>query len=90
MSEERLRPIKPFVLLVDDQPEMNDKGIIVRPKFGTYHMDFLVADTGNNEGLDFGVGDRVILCDPNAGRRVYVGGIVHRLVSISDILATID
>lgn len=90
MYVKRLRPLKRFVLLLDDQPEFSDKGIIVKKTFGNYHMDYLVVAVGENETVDFGAGDRVILASPNAGRRVYVDGILHRLVKISDIIAVLD
>lgn len=84
-----LRPIKRFVLLLDDQPEYNDGGIIVRKSEGCYHMDFTVINIGTNEVADFGVGDRVIVSDPNIGRRVMVDGTVCRLVRVSDIIGVI-
>ena len=93
MGEERLRggeitvrPIRRFVLLVDDQPEYVDGGIVVRKDFGCDHMDFVVVAVG----VDFGVGDRVVVRDPNVGRRVMLDGTVYRLVRVSDIIAVME
>ena len=82
-----LRPIKRFVLLLDDQPEYTEGGIVVRKDEGCYHMDFTIVSIGTNEHVDFGVGDVAILWSPNIGRRVMLGGIVYRLVRVSDIIA---
>ena len=85
-----LRPIKRFVLLLDDQPEYVEGGIVVRKEFGCDHMDFLVVAVGEREDVDFGVGDRVVVRDPNVGRRVMLDGTVYRLVRVSDIIAMIE
>lgn len=84
--KEFLRPIKRFVLLLDDQPEYSDGGVIVRKTEGCYHMDFPVVAIGTNEDADFGVGDTVILNSPVIGRRVMLGGTVYRLVRTSDVI----
>ncbi len=85
-----LRPIKRFVLLLDDQPEYVEGGIVVRKEFGCDHMDFLIVAGGEREDVDFGVGDRVVVRDPNVGRRVMLDGTVYRLVRVSDIIAMIE
>lgn len=85
-----VRPIKRFVLLYDDQPETVEGGIVVRRDFGCGHMDFVVVAVGEREAADFGPGDRVIVSDPNAGRRVMLDGTVFRLVRVTDVLATIE
>lgn len=90
MYVKKLRPLKRFILLLDDQPEFSDKGVIVKKGFGNYHMDYLVVAVGTNETAEFGPGDRVILNDPNTGRKVYVDGILHRVVRLSDIIAVLD
>lgn len=92
MAEERrhLRPLKRFVLLLDDQPETVEGGIVVSRRLGTFHHDFPVVAVGRDENVDFGVGDTVVVKDPNAGRRVMLDGVVHRLVRVSDIIAVVD
>lgn len=82
-----LRPIRRFVLLLDDQPEYTEGGIVVRKDEGCYHMDFPVVAVGTNETVDFGVGDVAVLWSPNIGRRVMLGGTVYRLVKVADIIA---
>lgn len=86
-----IRPIRRFVLLLDDQPEMNEGGIVVQRKFGTLHHDFPVMAVGTMEGdVGFGVGDVVVIDDANKGRRVMLDGIVYRLVRVSDVIAVVD
>lgn len=83
-----LRPIRRFVLLLDDRPEETVDGVIVKKELGCDHHDFIVARVGDLEAVeDFGPGDRVIVKDPNCGRRVMVDGVLYRLVRVSDIIA---
>jgi co-chaperonin GroES (HSP10) len=85
-----VRPIKRFVLLYDDQPEYSEGGIVVRKELGCDHMDFIVVAVGETEDADFGPGDRVVVSDPNVGRRVMLDGTVFRLVRVTDVLAAIE
>lgn len=86
----RLRPIKRFVLLLDDQPEQTVGGVIVRRELGNAYLDYLVVAVGANEDVPYGPGDRVVLSDPNAGRKVKLDGTVHRVVRVSDIIAKVE
>ena len=83
------RPIRRFVLLLDDQPERDEGGVIVRSS-GYDHMDFVVVAVGERETVDFGVGDRVVLADRYAGRRVMLDGVLYRLVRTTDIVAAVE
>lgn len=85
-----VRPIKRFVLLVDDQPELDVGGVVVRREFGSDYLDYMVAGVGEREEADFGVGDRVVLSDPNAGRKVRIDGAPYRVVRVSDIIAVLE
>lgn len=89
----RLRPLKRFVLLVDDPPETVENGVVVRlPESGwRTHMDYPVAsvDPEDSEGA-FGVGDRVMIRHPNAGRMIRIDGTSYRLVPVEDILAVVE
>lgn len=85
-----LRPIKRFVLILDDQPEFDDNGVIVRRELGNAYLDYLVVAVGEKEDVPYGPGDRVVLSDPNAGRKVKLDGVVHRVVRVSDIIATME
>lgn len=85
-----VRPIKRFVLLVDDQPETVDGGVIVRRELGSAYLDYYVAAVGETEECDFGAGDRVLLADPNAGRKVRLDGVVYRLVRVTDIIGVVE
>ena len=85
-----VRPLRRFVLLLDDQPEMDEGGVIVQRQSGVAHHDFPVVRVGEFEDVDFGQGDVAVLADPNAGRRIMLDGIVYRLVRGSDIIAVVE
>lgn len=87
-----VRPIRRFVLLVDDQQGWIDEGgVLIDARLGTDNLDYYVAAVGTEErDLGFGVGDRVVLADPNAGRKVRLDGAAYRLVRTSDIIAVME
>ena len=86
--EATIRPIRRFVLLLDDQPERIEGGVIVRQEiWRRTHLDYTVVRVGEKENVDFGQGDRVVLADPNVGRPVMIDGTVFRRVRVSDIIA---
>ena len=86
--EATIRPIRRFVLLLDDQPERIEGGVIVRQEiWRRTHLDYTVVRVGEKENVDFGQGDRVVLADPNVGRTVMIDGTVFRLVRVSYIIA---
>lgn len=86
-----IRPIRRFVLLLDDQPETSEGGVVVQRKFGTFHHDFPVVAIGTEEeNVGFGVGDVVVIDDANKGRRVMLDGIVYRLVRVTDVVAVAE
>ena len=85
-----VRPIRRFVLLLDEQPEVIEKGVVIHRERGVGRHDFPVVRVGETENVDFGQGDIVVLKDPNAGRRIMLDGIVYRLVRIRDIIAVVD
>lgn len=88
METKFLRPISDHVLLVDEQPEAVEGGVIVDRTVGCGRMDFVVAKAPGGAG--FGQGDRVVVSDPNAGRRVKLDGCVYRIVPVSDIVAVME
>ena len=81
-----LRPIGDRLLLADDQLENREGGVIVRRRVGCPHLDFVVVAAGRGARL-VGTGDRVVLKDPNAGRRFMLDGVVYRQVRESDCVA---
>lgn len=85
-----VRPIRRFVMLLDEQPEVVEGGVIVRRERGVGRHDFPVVRVGELEDVDFGQGDIAVLEDPNAGRRVMLDGIVYRLVRVRDIIAVVE
>lgn len=82
-----VRPIKGFVVLLDEQDEAIEGGVVVRRGRGSPYLDYLVVQVDGEGGVDYGVGDRVVLSDPNAGRRVRIDGVVYRVVRTDDIVA---
>ena len=85
-----IRPIQRFVLLLDEQPEVVEKGVVVRRERGVGRHDFVVVRVGEKENVDFGQGDVAVLADPNVGRRLMLDGVVYRLVRTSDIIAVAE
>ena len=77
------------MLLLDDQEVQVENGVTVLRRWGTPYLDHLVVQTGTDEDLDFGPGDRVVLDDPNAGRRVRIDGTVYRLVRRDSVVAVV-
>lgn len=86
----RLKPIRRHVLLLDDQEVQVENGVTVLRRRGTPYLDHLVVQVGERESVDFGVGDRVVLSDPNAGRRVRIDGTAYRLVRTDDVVAVLE
>lgn len=85
-----LRPIRKHVLLLDDQEVQVENGVMVLRRRGSPYLDHLVVRVGERENVDFGAGDRVVLSDPNAGRRVRIDGTVYRLVRTDDVVAVLE
>lgn len=92
MKQITVRPIRRFVLLLDDQPGefVTPEGLVVNRGFDNVNLDYYVVSVGTNENCSFGSGDRVILGDPNAGRKVRLDGIVYRVVRVSDVIAVLE
>lgn len=84
-----VRPIRRFVLILDDPDETVSDGVVVRRDIWGTHMDYFVVRVGTEEKADFGQGDRVVLSSPDVGRRVKIDGITYRLVRTSDIIAVV-
>lgn len=86
----RLRPIRGFALLVDDPAEQTEGGVVVPTGSMVWrkNMDYVVAAVGHG-AAGFGVGDRVVLRDANAGRSLYLDGIAYRLVRTSDVIGRV-
>lgn len=87
-------PLKPinhrFIVLADDPEggEIVENGVVVKvPELWRKNMDYLVL---RGETDDFGIGDRVLLDSPNAGRKVKVDGVYCRVVSIKNIIGVIE
>lgn len=91
MSGKQLRPIRRFVLLLDDGEETVQGGVVVNRKyrFGM-NLDFTVLRVGTGEKCGFGQGDRVVLRDPDAGRKLKLDGIPMRLVRADDVIGVVE
>ena len=85
-----LRPIKRHVLLLDDPDETIANGVVVRTSMHRTNMDYMVLRVGAEERCDFGQGDRVVLADPNAGRRLKIDGVPLRLVRVNEVIGVME
>lgn len=83
-----VRPIDGYAILLDDQPtEVTSGGVVVFTR-GAVNMDYLVVRVASGAG--FGQGDRVVISDPNIGRKINVDGACCRLVRIDDIIGVVE
>lgn len=85
-----IRPIRRFVLLLDDPDETVVCGVVVKTGIWRTNMDYYVVRVGTEEKVDFGQGDRVILSSPNVGRKVRLCGCPFRLVRVEDVIAVVQ
>lgn len=86
-----IRPIRRFVLLLDDQGDESVRGgVVVKNGPWAVNMDYTVVRVGSEEKVDFGQGDRVVLAHPDRGRRVRLNGVQYRLVRVSDIIGVME
>lgn len=85
-----LKPIKRFVLLLDDEEETVVNGIVVKAGVWRTNMDYYVLRVGTEENCDFGQGDRVVLRTPDVGRKLRYGGVPMRLVKKEDIIGVVE
>lgn len=85
-----VRPIRRFVLLLDDPEETVVNGVVVKTGIWRTNMDYFVVRVGTDEDVDFGSGDRVILSSPDVGRKIRLDGVPYRLVRTTDVLAVIE
>ena len=93
MSDDRrgVRPIRRHVLLLDDQPEHDEGGVVVAAGIRRTNLDFYVVRIGTEEqDPGFGQGDRIVLADPDAGRRLMLDGVAYRVVRLTDIIAVVS
>lgn len=84
-----VRPIRRFVLLLDDPEETVVNGVVVKTGIWRTNMDYFVVRVGTYEDVDFGSGDRVILSSPDTGRKIRLDGVPYRLVRTTDVIAVI-
>lgn len=84
-----IRPIRKHVLLLDDPDETVVDGVVVKTGMWRTNMDYLVIGVGTEEKAGFGQGDRVVLGDPNAGRRLKLDGIPMRLVRMAEVIGVL-
>ena len=58
--ENKIRPIRRFVLVLDDPPDHVECGVVVLRGIGRRaNLDYVVVRVGEDENVDFGQGDRV-------------------------------
>ncbi len=91
MTRFELRPIRRFVVLLDDQDRVvEENGVLVDGGLWPVTMDFTVVAVGADERADFGVGDRVVVSNPTVGRKVRIDGVVYRVVRVGDVIAVVS
>lgn len=69
-----------------------ENGVVVKRggmSFGM-NLDYTVLRVGTGEKCGFGQGDRVVLCDPDAGRKLRLDGIPMRLVRVRDVIGVVE
>lgn len=89
--ELNVRPIKRFVLLLDDDPdETRDGCVVIKTGIWRTNMDYTVVRVGSSERCDFGQGDRVVLRTPDVGRKLRLEGVPMRLVKTEDIIGVVE
>lgn len=82
-----MRAIRGTVLLLDDQPETVEGGVVTRIGSASWrrNLDYLVASAGG-DARGFGSGDRVVLGDASAGKSLFLDGVAYRLVKTADVV----
>ena len=88
--ELNVRPVRRFVILLDDPDETVVGGVVVKTDGRSPNMDYYVVRVGSEEKAPFGQGDRVVLSDPWAGRKVRLDGIPLRVVRVQDVIGVIE
>lgn len=83
-----VRPVnRRFVILVDDPDYTVENGIVVRTPAYRTNLDYFVV---RGEGDGFGVGSRVIIDDPLAGRKIRVDGVHYRVVPVANVIGVVE
>lgn len=83
-----VQPLEGHAYLLDDPAVVDENGVVsMQVGLHARHMDYVVA---SGEGEGWGPGDRVLLDDPDAGRKLRVDGVDLRIVPVERILARID
>lgn len=88
--ELNVRPVRRFVVLLDDPDETVVGGVVVRTGGRSQNLDYYVIRVGSEENASFGQGDRVVLADPWAGRKIKLDGIPLRVVRVQDVIGVIE
>ena len=80
-------PLSSEVLLLDDPDYTVENGVIVSTPTWRSNLDYWVV-RGSGDG--YGVGDRVILDDPVAGRKLKINKICFRVVPKDHVVAVVS
>lgn len=81
-----IKPLSNELLVLDDPDFTMENGIVVRTPVWRSNLDYWVVRGGTQ---DIGKGDRVVLDDPMAGRRVKLDGINYRLVPVKSVIGVV-
>jgi co-chaperonin GroES (HSP10) len=88
MEEDKfLKPLSDEVIILDDPDYTMENGVIVPTSVWRTNLDYWVVKGGTDE---FGIGDRVILDDPMAGRKIKLDRVCYRVVRKDSIIGVVE
>lgn len=87
MEDKFIHPLRGEVLLLDDPDYTVENGIVIPTPVRRSNLDYWVV-RGCGDG--FGTGDRVVLDDPNSGKKLKLDGVCYRLVKCSSVVAVVS
>lgn len=87
MTEDKfLKPFSNEIIILDDPDYTMENGIVVPASTWRNNLDYWVV---KGEGDGYGVGDRIILDDAMAGRKIKIDKICYRVVPKEHVVAVV-
>lgn len=87
MTEDKfLKPFSNEIIILDDPDYTMENGIVVPTSTWRNNLDYWVV---KGEGDGYGVGDRIILDDAMAGRKIKIDKICYRVVPKEHVVAVV-
>lgn len=88
MTEDKfIKPLANEIIILDDPDYTVENGVVVPTTIWRSNLDYWVV-RGSGDG--FGTGDRIILDDPMAGRKIKISGVCYRVVTKDHVIAAVD